>query len=86
MACIKSTAPIGIASAPVHLDRSVYIGLGDSSWASADDFNTQLGSVLIFVDKAMLAQPTVGSMHEYKTDRAQRVVRSTLSGKAAATY
>jgi hypothetical protein len=81
---LANTSEVGIVFVAVSLDTGIYVGFGDSSWANAEDLKSQTGTLPVFVDRRALSGTSVGSLHDYKTVRTRRVVRSTLSAEANA--
>jgi hypothetical protein len=81
---LVNTSEVGIVFVAVSFDTGIYVGFGDSSWANAEDLKSQTGTLLVFVDRKALSGTSVGSLHDYKTVRTRRVVRSTLSAEANA--
>ena len=61
-----ATKDHGIVFNFVPFDDAIYVGYGDSSWANAEGFKSQLGSLVIFTTTAALKGSATGSIHDHK--------------------
>ena len=78
------TADVGVLVVPVDMENGIFVAFHDSSWANAEGLRTQVGYMLIFVDRAVLEAKRLGTILEHRSIRTPRVVRSSLAGEACA--
>ena len=78
------TAEAGYVFSPIDLTKCIFVGYGDSSWANADGFKSQLGSLVVLTEESAFRTPTAGSIPDHRSSRSRHVVRSTLAAEACA--
>ena len=76
---MKATADSGICIKPVDPLDLILIAFGDSGFGNAPNNKSQGGLVIVATTSEALKNPTPCSVLEWKSDRHQRMLRSTLA-------
>lgn len=70
---------------PTTIDsNTIVVSYADSSWANAEGFASQHGSLVLFSDARVTEQVRQGTLVDWKSGRSSRVCRSTLAAEAVA--
>jgi hypothetical protein len=80
----RSTADCGFAIKPLDLSKLIVIAYGDSSFANAPEGKTQVGRITTLSTSDAFLKETDASVFPHKSNRAKRMLRSTLAAEAAA--
>ena len=82
---LKQTKDEGFNMYPTSIDgNTILVSYADSSWANAEGFASQHGSLVLFSDARVTEQVRHGTLVDWKSGRSSRVCRSTLAAEAVA--
>ena len=82
---LKATKSEGFNMYPTTIDgNTIVVSYADSSWANAEGFASQHGSLVLFTDARVTEQVRLGTLVDWKSGRSTRVCRSTLAAEAVA--
>jgi hypothetical protein len=78
---LKNTKNIGIVIVPLDLSQIIVVCFHDASWANASGFKSQIGMLIFLCTPDVFEHATAASLAYWKSNRAKRVARSTLSAE-----
>ena len=82
---LHATMEHGIVLLPVPISyATMLVTFADSSWANAEGFASQHGSLVLLADPRATDVISPGLLLDWKSSRSSRVCRSTLAAEASA--
>ena len=85
LAYARTTSVQNIVFRKIKMAEACIIAYGDSSWANAPGFKSQVGLVIGLAEKgALTAEGGTWSLLSWRSYRIKRVCRSTLAAETAA--